>query len=47
MLPGWKELKKACAEKATAEAIGLPVRYLKQYEKLMLVYQLCTNFLDI
>jgi hypothetical protein len=30
MLPGWQESKGACAEKATAEAIGLPVRYLKQ-----------------
>ena len=46
MLPGWEVLKGACADKATAEAIGLPVRYLKQYEKLMLVYQLCTDFQD-
>jgi Domain of unknown function (DUF4406) len=47
MLPEWAESKGASAEKAAAETIGLPVRYLKYYQKVMLVYQLCTNFSDI
>jgi hypothetical protein len=33
LLPGWEELKNACAEKAIAETIGLPVRYLENITK--------------
>jgi hypothetical protein len=46
MLPGWQESKGACAEKATG-VDWIAGALLKHYEKVMLVYQLCTNFLDI
>ena len=40
MLPGWEESQGACAEKATAEAVGLPVRYNVWYTNCVPIFRI-------